>query len=102
MTSKKGQYNKKFKSKEYDEYSNYSDENFGSYSDDNFGNYSQEAEEDFSNQLKHYRQAKETSSSTLGSSFSKESGKKQRMKGTQQGKFEIKLFYNMRTLLKYC
>ncbi|XP_073906363.1 zinc finger CCCH domain-containing protein 6 isoform X2 [Castor canadensis] len=85
MTSKKGQYNKKFKSKEYDEYSNYSDENFGSYSDDNFGNYSQEAEEDFSNQLKHYRQAKETSSSTLGSSFSKESGKKQRMKGTQQG-----------------
>ncbi|XP_053444579.1 zinc finger CCCH domain-containing protein 6 [Nycticebus coucang] len=85
MTSKKGQHNKKFKSKEYDEYSTYSDDNFGNYSDDNFGNYSQETEEDFASQLKQYRQAKETSNTTLGSSFSKEPGKKQRMKGLQQG-----------------
>uniref|UniRef100_A0A8I3WZ48 Zinc finger CCCH-type containing 6 n=1 Tax=Callithrix jacchus TaxID=9483 RepID=A0A8I3WZ48_CALJA len=86
MTSKKGQHNKKFKSKEYDEYSTtYSDDNFGNYSDDNFGNYCQETEEDFANQLKQYRQAKEASNTALGSSFSKESGKKQRMKGVQQG-----------------
>nr|XP_003942541.2 zinc finger CCCH domain-containing protein 6 [Saimiri boliviensis boliviensis] len=86
MTSKKGQHNKKFKSKEYDEYSTtYSDDNFGNYSDDNFGNYGQETEEDFANQLKQYRQAKEASNTALGSSFSKESGKKQRMKGVQQG-----------------
>ncbi|XP_060043315.1 zinc finger CCCH domain-containing protein 6 isoform X2 [Erinaceus europaeus] len=56
VTSKKSQHNKKFKSKEYDEYSNYSDDNFGIYSDDNFGNYNQETEEDFANQLKQYRQ----------------------------------------------
>ncbi|XP_021113621.1 zinc finger CCCH domain-containing protein 6 isoform X1 [Heterocephalus glaber] len=85
MTSKKGQHNKKFKSKEHDEYSTYSDDNFGNYSDDNFGNYGQETEEDFANHLKHYRQAKETSNSSLGSSFSKESGKKQRIKEAQQG-----------------
>uniref|UniRef100_A0A452QDF7 Zinc finger CCCH-type containing 6 n=1 Tax=Ursus americanus TaxID=9643 RepID=A0A452QDF7_URSAM len=76
MTSKKSQHNKKFKSKEYDEYS--------TYSDDNFGTYSQETEEDFASQLKQYRQAKETSTTALGSSFSKEPGKKQRMK-VQQG-----------------
>ncbi|XP_039087706.1 zinc finger CCCH domain-containing protein 6 [Hyaena hyaena] len=76
MTSKKSQHNKKFKSKEYDEYS--------TYSDDNFGTYSQETEEDFASQLKQYRQTKETSSTALGSSFSKEPGKKQRMK-VQQG-----------------
>uniref|UniRef100_H0V0V9 Zinc finger CCCH-type containing 6 n=1 Tax=Cavia porcellus TaxID=10141 RepID=H0V0V9_CAVPO len=76
MTSKKGQHNKKFKSKEYDEYSTYSDDNFGNYSDENFGNYGHETEEDFANHLKHY--------SSLGSSFSKESGKKQRIKGIQQ------------------
>ncbi|MBZ3885395.1 Zinc finger CCCH domain-containing protein 6 [Sciurus carolinensis] len=85
MTSKKDQHNKKFKSKEYDEYSAYSDDNFGNYSDDNFGNYSQETEEDFASQLKQYRQAKETSSTSLGSSFSKEPGKKPRLKGAQQG-----------------
>nr|XP_014708215.1 zinc finger CCCH domain-containing protein 6 isoform X1 [Equus asinus] len=85
ITSKKSQHNKKFKSKEYDEYSTYSDDNFGNYSDDNFGNYGQETEEDFASQLKQYRQAKETSNTALGSSFSKESGKKQRMKGVQQG-----------------
>ncbi|XP_058390598.1 zinc finger CCCH domain-containing protein 6 isoform X1 [Diceros bicornis minor] len=85
MTSKKSQHNKKFKSKEYDEYSTYSDDNFGNYSDDNFGNYGQETEEDFANQLKQYRQAKETSNTGLGSSFSKEPGKKHRMKGLQQG-----------------
>nr|XP_002709610.3 zinc finger CCCH domain-containing protein 6 isoform X1 [Oryctolagus cuniculus] len=83
MTSKKGQH-KKFKSKEYDDYSTYSDDNFGNYSDDNFGNYGQETEEDFASQLKQYRHAKETSSTALGSSFSKEPGKK-RMKGVQQG-----------------
>ncbi|XP_022376228.1 zinc finger CCCH domain-containing protein 6 isoform X2 [Enhydra lutris kenyoni] len=76
MTSKRSQHNKKFKSKEYDEYS--------TYSDDNFGTYSQETEEDFASQLKQYRQAKETSTTALGSSFSKEPGKKQRMK-VQQG-----------------
>ena len=93
MTSRKSQHNKKFKSKEYGEYS--------TYSDDNFGNYSQEMEEDFASQLKQYRQAKEPSNIALGSSFSKEPGKKQRMKGIQQGKFEIvNLFWNMRTLLK--
>lgn len=91
MTSKKDQHNKKFKSKEYDEYSAYSDDNFGNYSDDNFGSYSQETEEDFASQLKQYRQAKETSSSSLGSSFSKETGKKTRLKGSQQGESEISL-----------
>ncbi|XP_007470299.1 PREDICTED: zinc finger CCCH domain-containing protein 6 [Lipotes vexillifer] len=85
MASKKSQHNRKFKSKEYDEYSTYSDDNFGNYSDDNFGNYSQETEEDFASQLKQYRQAKETSNTALGSSFSKEPGKKQRLKGIQQG-----------------
>lgn len=85
MTSRRSQYNKKFKSKEYGEYSTYSDDNFGNYSDDNFGNYSQEAEEDFDSQLKQYRQAKEPSSIALGSSFFKEPGKRQRMKGPQQG-----------------
>ncbi|XP_059515162.1 zinc finger CCCH domain-containing protein 6 isoform X3 [Myotis daubentonii] len=85
VTSRRSQYNKKFKSKEYGEYSTYSDDNFGNYSDDNFGNYSQETEEDFDSQLKHYRQAKEPSSIALGSSFFKEPGKKQRMKGIQQG-----------------
>ncbi|XP_058523612.1 zinc finger CCCH domain-containing protein 6 isoform X1 [Ochotona princeps] len=84
MTSKKDQH-KKFKSKEYDEYSAYSDDNFGNYSDDNFGNYSQETEEDFSRQMKQYRHGKESSSSALGSSYSKDPGKKQRMKGIQQG-----------------
>ncbi|XP_049712567.1 zinc finger CCCH domain-containing protein 6 [Elephas maximus indicus] len=77
MTSQKGQHNKKYKNKDYDEYS--------TYSDDNFGNYNQETEEDFVKQLKQYRQAKEISSTALGSSFSKETGKKQRMKGFQQG-----------------
>lgn len=92
MTSKKSQHNKKFKSKEYDEYS--------TYSDDNFGTYSQETEEDFASQLKQYRQTKETSSTALGSSFSKEPGKKQRMK-VHQGKCEIAgLFLNMETLLQ--
>ncbi|KAM7079154.1 zinc finger CCCH domain-containing protein 6 isoform 3-T3 [Molossus nigricans] len=85
MTSRKSQHNKKFRSKDYGEYSTYSDDNFGNYSDDNFGNYSQETEEDFASQLKQYRQAKEPSSIALGSSFSKEPGKKQRMKGIQQG-----------------
>ncbi|XP_043323633.1 zinc finger CCCH domain-containing protein 6 isoform X1 [Cervus canadensis] len=77
MASKKSQHNRKFRSKEYDEYS--------TYSDDNFGSYSQETEEDFASQLKQYRQAKETSNTSLGSSFSKEPGKKQRLKGIQQG-----------------
>ncbi|KAB1256781.1 Zinc finger CCCH domain-containing protein 6 [Camelus dromedarius] len=85
MTSKKSQHNRKFRSKDYDEYSTYSDDNFGTYSDDNFGTYSQEAEGDFASQLKQYRQTKETSSTALGSSFSKEPGKKQRLKGIHQG-----------------
>ncbi|XP_034351270.1 zinc finger CCCH domain-containing protein 6 isoform X1 [Arvicanthis niloticus] len=82
MTSKKSQHNKKFNSKEYAESSFYSDDYFGNYSDDNFGNYSnQEGEEDFSSQLKYYRQSQESS----GSSFSKESGKKLRSKGSPPG-----------------
>ncbi|XP_035959725.1 zinc finger CCCH domain-containing protein 6 isoform X3 [Halichoerus grypus] len=84
MTSKKSQHNKKFKSKEYDEYS--------TYSDDNFGTYSQETEEDFASQLKQYRQAKETSTTALGSSFSKEPGKKQRMKAQQGIEQRVKTF----------
>ncbi|XP_071064798.1 zinc finger CCCH domain-containing protein 6 isoform X2 [Dasypus novemcinctus] len=76
MASQKVQHNRKFKNKEYDEYS--------AYSDDNFGHYSQEIEEDFANQLKQYRRSKEISNTALGS-FSKEPGKKQRMKGVQQG-----------------
>ncbi|XP_076991243.1 zinc finger CCCH domain-containing protein 6 [Tamandua tetradactyla] len=85
MTSQKGQHNKKFKNKEYDDYSAYNEDNFGHYSDDNFGHYSQEIEEDFANQLKQYRRSKEISNTALGSSFSKDLGKKQRMKGLQQG-----------------
>ncbi|KAM6178173.1 zinc finger CCCH domain-containing protein 6 [Rhynchocyon petersi] len=85
MPSQKDQHSKKFKNKEYDEYSTYSDDNFGDYSDDNFSNYTQETEEDFVKQLKQYRQSKENSSSAFGSSFSKEPVKKQRMKGFQQG-----------------
>ena len=65
----------------------YSDDNFGNYSDDNFGNYNNEGEEDFSSQLKYYRQSQESS----GSSFSKESGKKQRTKGSPPGKFKVSL-----------
>lgn len=84
MASKKSQHNRKFKSKEYDEHS--------TYSDDNFGTYSQETEEDFASRLKQYRQAKETSNTALGSSFPKEPGKKQRLKGLQQGKLEIVCF----------
>lgn len=89
MTSKKSQHNKKFSSKEYAESSFYSDDNFGNYSDDNFGNYNHEGEDDFSSQLKYYRQSQESS----GSSFSKESGKKQRTKGSPPGtEYRIKSF----------
>lgn len=90
MTSKKSQHNKKTNSKEYAESSFYSDDYFGNYSDDNFGNYSnQEGEEDFSSQLKYYRQSQESS----GSSFSKESGKKLRSKGSPPGtEYRIKSF----------
>lgn len=87
MTSKKSQHNKKFSSKEYAESSFYSDDNFGNYSDDNFGNYNHEGEDDFSSQLKYYRQSQESS----GSSFSKESGKKQRTKGSPPGEFKASL-----------
>lgn len=101
LTSRKSQHNKQFKSREYGEYSTYSDDNFGAYSDDNFSAYSQGTEGDFASQLKQYRQAKETSSTALGSPFSKEPGKKPRMKGIQQGKFAaVSLFLNMTTLLK--
>uniref|UniRef100_A0ABK0LJJ8 Zinc finger CCCH type containing 6 n=1 Tax=Rattus norvegicus TaxID=10116 RepID=A0ABK0LJJ8_RAT len=89
-TSKKSQHNKKFNSKEYAESSFYSDDYFGNYSDDNFGNYSnQEGEEDFSSQLKYYRQSQERS----GSSFSKESGKKLRSRESPPGtEYRIKNF----------
>lgn len=79
MTSKKSQHNKKFHSKEYAESSFYSDDNFGNYSDDNFGNYNHEEEDDFSSQLKYYRQSQESS------------GKKQRTKGSPPGEFKISL-----------
>ncbi|XP_052039545.1 zinc finger CCCH domain-containing protein 6 isoform X3 [Apodemus sylvaticus] len=88
MTSKKSQH-KKFNSKEYAESSFYSDDYFGNYSDDNFGNYSnQEGEDDYSSQLKYYRQSQES-----GSSFSKESGKKLRSKGSPPGtEYRVKSF----------
>ncbi|KAM5253544.1 zinc finger CCCH domain-containing protein 6 [Hipposideros larvatus] len=85
LTSRKSQHNKQYKNREYGEYSTYSDDNFGAYSDDNFSTYSQGTEGDFASQLKQYRQAKETSSTALGSPFSKEPGKRPRMKGIQQG-----------------
>lgn len=85
MASKKSQHNRKFKSKEYDEYSTYSDDNFGSYSQET-------VEEDFASQLKQYRQAKETSTTSLGSSFLKNQGKKQKIERNWQGKFEIVWF----------
>ncbi|XP_077912428.1 zinc finger CCCH domain-containing protein 6 isoform X4 [Halichoerus grypus] len=53
---------------------------------------SQETEEDFASQLKQYRQAKETSTTALGSSFSKEPGKKQRMKAQQGIEQRVKTF----------
>ncbi|XP_036040556.1 zinc finger CCCH domain-containing protein 6 [Onychomys torridus] len=81
MTSKKSQHNKKYNSKEYAESSFYSDDNFGNYSDDNFGNYNHEEEDDFSSQLKYYRQSQESS------------GKKQRTKGSPPGsEYRIKNF----------
>ncbi|KFP29367.1 Zinc finger CCCH domain-containing protein 6, partial [Colius striatus] len=60
------------------DYSHYSDENFGNYNEE-------EKDEDFADQLKQYRQAKETSSSDLGPPFLKEPVKKQGMKGIQKG-----------------
>ncbi|XP_019399636.1 PREDICTED: zinc finger CCCH domain-containing protein 6 [Crocodylus porosus] len=78
MPSQKTQHSKKLKSKEYDEYGNYSDENFGSYNEE-------EKLEDFADQLKQYRQAKETSNTDLGAPFPKEPVKKQGMKGIQKG-----------------
>ncbi|KAL1787072.1 zinc finger protein CCCH domain-containing protein 6 [Sigmodon hispidus] len=73
MTSKKTQHNKKFNSKEYTESS--------FYSDDNFGSYNHEEEDDFSSQLKYYRQSQESS------------GKNQRTKESPPGnEYRIKSF----------
>ncbi|MEE6474859.1 hypothetical protein FKM82_010520 [Ascaphus truei] len=63
MTSPKAQHNTK---NDYDDYSD--------------GNYNEEEEEDFAEQLKHYRQAKENSNTTPEPAF-----KKPCMKGIQQG-----------------
>ncbi|XP_042294474.1 LOW QUALITY PROTEIN: zinc finger CCCH domain-containing protein 6 [Sceloporus undulatus] len=64
-------YNKKSKNKDYDSYS------------DDFG-YNEDEKEDFADQLKQYRQAKETSNTDLEDPVSKEM-KKQGMKGIQKG-----------------
>ncbi|XP_044284714.1 zinc finger CCCH domain-containing protein 6 [Varanus komodoensis] len=71
-TSQKTQHNKKSKSKDYDNYS------------DDFG-YNEDEKEDFADQLKQYRQAKETSNTDLEPPISKEPVKKQGMKGIQKG-----------------
>ncbi|KAJ6667000.1 hypothetical protein lerEdw1_019002 [Lerista edwardsae] len=71
--SQKTQHNKKSKSKDYE-----------NYSDDNFG-YNEDEKEDFADQLKQYRQAKETSNTDLEVPISKEPVKKQGMKGVQKG-----------------
>ncbi|XP_070788400.1 zinc finger CCCH domain-containing protein 6 isoform X1 [Pituophis catenifer annectens] len=68
--SQKTQHNKKSKSKDYDNYS------------DDFG-YNEDEKEDFADQLKQYRQAKETNE--LEAPISKEPGKKQGMKGIHKG-----------------
>uniref|UniRef100_A0A8C4IY21 Uncharacterized protein n=1 Tax=Dromaius novaehollandiae TaxID=8790 RepID=A0A8C4IY21_DRONO len=78
MTSQKMQHKKNIKSKDYDEYGHYSDENFGNYNEE-------EKDEDFADQLKQYRQSKETSNPDLGPPFPKEPVKKQGMKGIQKG-----------------
>uniref|UniRef100_A0A8D0C9D5 Zinc finger CCCH-type containing 6 n=1 Tax=Salvator merianae TaxID=96440 RepID=A0A8D0C9D5_SALMN len=70
--SQKSQHNKKSKSKDYDNYS------------DDFG-YNDDEKEDFADQLKQYRQAKEASSVDLETPISKEPVKKQGMKGIQKG-----------------
>ncbi|XP_067319486.1 zinc finger CCCH domain-containing protein 6 isoform X2 [Anolis sagrei] len=63
---------KKLKNKDYDDYS------------DDFG-YNEDEKEDFVDQLKQYRQAKESSNSDLDAPVSKELMKKQGMKGIQKG-----------------
>ncbi|XP_062979995.1 zinc finger CCCH domain-containing protein 6 [Elgaria multicarinata webbii] len=70
--SQKTQHNKKSKNKDYDNYS------------DDFG-YNEDEKEDFADQLKQYRQAKETSNTDLEPPISKEPVKKQGMKGIQKG-----------------
>uniref|UniRef100_A0A8D2LE65 Zinc finger CCCH-type containing 6 n=1 Tax=Varanus komodoensis TaxID=61221 RepID=A0A8D2LE65_VARKO len=72
-TDPKTQHNKKSKSKDYDNYS------------DDFG-YNEDEKEDFADQLKQYRQAKETSNTDLEPPISKEPVKKQGMKGIQKGR----------------
>uniref|UniRef100_A0A8D0HG05 Uncharacterized protein n=1 Tax=Sphenodon punctatus TaxID=8508 RepID=A0A8D0HG05_SPHPU len=61
----KAQHNKKSKTKEYDDYGNYSDDSFGNYNEE-------EKEEDFADHT------------DLGAPFSKELVKKQGMKGIQK------------------
>ncbi|XP_054842152.1 zinc finger CCCH domain-containing protein 6 [Eublepharis macularius] len=75
-SSQKTQHNKKSKSKDYEDYSNYSDDNFG---------YNEDEKEDFADQLKQYRQAKETPNADLEPPVSKEPVKKQGMKGIHKG-----------------
>nr|XP_028580751.1 zinc finger CCCH domain-containing protein 6 isoform X1 [Podarcis muralis] len=70
--SQKSQHTKKSKNKDYDNYS------------DDFV-YNEDEKEDFADQLKQYRQAKETSNADLDAPISKESMKKQGMKGIQKG-----------------
>ncbi|XP_053169452.1 zinc finger CCCH domain-containing protein 6 [Hemicordylus capensis] len=72
-SSQKTQHNKKSKNKDYE-----------NYSDDNFG-YNEDEKEDFADQLKQYRQAKEASNADLETPVSKEPVKKQGMKGIQKG-----------------
>ncbi|XP_072844989.2 zinc finger CCCH domain-containing protein 6 [Pogona vitticeps] len=71
-SSQKIQHNKKSKNKDYDNYS------------DDFG-YIEDEKEDFADQLKQYRQVKETSNIDVDTPVLKEPVKKQGMKGIQKG-----------------
>ncbi|KAL7987278.1 hypothetical protein Chor_006197, partial [Crotalus horridus] len=78
--SQKIQHNKKTKSKDYDNYS------------DDFC-YNEDEKEDFADQLKQYRQAKETNE--LEAPISKEPGKKQGMKGIHKGATQMSNSYGI-------
>ncbi|KAH0622806.1 hypothetical protein JD844_025488 [Phrynosoma platyrhinos] len=81
-SSQKMLYNKKSKNKDYDSYS------------DDFG-YNEDEKDDFADQLKQYRQAKEISNTDLEDPVSKEPMKKLGMKGLQKGAGQISNSYNI-------
>ncbi|XP_069463888.1 zinc finger CCCH domain-containing protein 6 isoform X2 [Ambystoma mexicanum] len=76
MSGQKESYNKKKKTKEYDEYSNYNDEKCGNYFDDE--------EEDFAEQLNQYKHSKETSNAVPGTPFTNQPMKSHNIKGVQK------------------